>query len=116
MDGFSIEVEPSEGSGEIMILKITGELDVHTVPEMDRVVKEQFEKSNNKILFDLGGLSYTSSAGIGIFMSSIKMARGYGGDIKLANLQPRVQRVLELLGFTKIFEIYETTDAALQAF
>ena len=116
MEDFKIEVKAAEQKPEVVVLKIDGELDVHTVPEMDRIVKEQFEKNLNKMVFDLSGLTYSSSAGIGIIMSSIKFARGKGGDIKLANLQPRVHRVLELLGFTKIFEIYDTEAAALEAF
>lgn len=116
MEDFKIEVKTAESRSDIVVLKINGELDVHTVPEMDKVVKEQFAKNNTKMVFDLSGLTYTSSAGIGIIMSSIKFARGKGGDIKLASLQPRVHRVLELLGFTKIFEIYDTETAACSAF
>jgi anti-anti-sigma factor len=116
VEDFKIEVKAAEQKPEVIIIKIDGELDVHTVPEMDQTVKEQFEKNVNKMVFDLSGLTYSSSAGIGIIMSSIKFARGKGGDIKLSNLQPRVHRVLELLGFTKIFEIYDTESAALEAF
>ena len=115
-EGFNIEVIPSEKGDNVVLLKIDGELDVHTVPEMDAVIKEQFDKDINKMVFDLSGLTYSSSAGIGILMSSIKFARGKGGDIKLANLQPRVLRVLELLGFTKIFKIYDSETAALDSF
>jgi len=116
VEGFKMEVIPSGTDDEIVIIKVTGELDVHTVPEMDKVVRDQFDKNICKMVFDLSGLDYTSSAGIGIFMNSIKLARGHGGDIKISSLQPRVKRVLDLLGFTKIFEIFETNEDALKAF
>jgi anti-sigma B factor antagonist len=116
VEDFKIDVKASASRSDVVILTISGELDVHTVPEMDKIVKEQFGKNVTRMVFDLSGLTYTSSAGIGIIMSSIKFARGKGGDIKLASLQPRVHRVLELLGFTKIFEIYDSEPAASAAF
>lgn len=116
MQAFTIEVVPSGVAEDIVLVKVNGELDVHTVPEMDRVVKEQFEQGICKMVFNLEGLTYSSSAGIGILMSCIKLARSKDGDIKLSHLQPRVHRVLDLLGFTKIFEIYENNAVALEAF
>ena len=64
----------------------------------------------------LGTLEYTSSAGLRVLLSTLKEARQRGGDLRLAAVQERVRRVLDLSGFTSILKCYPDVDAAVASY
>ena len=39
-----------------------------------------------------------------------------GGDVRIANLPQRIKEVFDLTGFTSLFEIYDSTLAAVGSF
>lgn len=61
-------------------------------------------------------LSYISSAGLGVLMSTAKKLRINNGDIKLANLSTKIYGILELLGFTTVLETYKSEEEAVNSF
>ena len=46
----------------------------------------------------------------------MKECRRAGGDLRLAALQPQVERVLSIAGFTGILQIYADVAAAVASF
>ena len=47
---------------------------------------------------------------------TVKECRRAGGDLRLAALQPQVERVLSIAGFTGIMQIYADVAAAVASF
>jgi anti-sigma B factor antagonist len=68
------------------------------------------------IVADLGGVDYISSAGLRVFLGVIKEARLKGGDLRLAAVQPDVQHVLDISGFTSFIQFFGDVDSALAGF
>ena len=68
------------------------------------------------LVADLGGVSYTSSAGLRALLAILKAVRHKKGDLRLACVQPNVHKVLEMSGFTSIFKLFEDVDAAVASF
>ncbi|MDD4856681.1 MAG: STAS domain-containing protein, partial [Candidatus Krumholzibacteria bacterium] len=69
-----------------------------------------------RIVADLGGVNYISSAGWGIFVGEIKGIRQRNGDIKLAAMHPDVREVFDLLEFNTLLMPYGSTEEALSVF
>jgi anti-sigma B factor antagonist len=69
-----------------------------------------------RVVVDLTGVNYISSAGWGIFIGEIKEIRNNGGDLKLAGMTGDVREVYQLLEFHSILEAYDTCDEAVAAF
>jgi anti-anti-sigma factor len=65
---------------------------------------------------DLARLDFTSSAGLRVILSAAKEARQRGGDLRVAAVQPNVNKVFELSGFTSILKFYPDTAAAVSSF
>ena len=65
-----------------------------------------------QIVLDLGGVTYIDSIGLGVLVGLLISAQKDGGDIKLANLQPRL---IDVLGVTKLMTVFETFDRAEDA-
>jgi anti-sigma B factor antagonist len=103
-------------SGDLTILTLTGFLDAHTAPEFEKAIQQEFDAGHVRLIVDCGGLTYISSAGLGVFMSFIEDIRAANGDLKICNLTPKVAQVFEVLGFDSIFEMMPTLNDAVQRF
>ena len=102
--------------GEVSVLVLTGYLDAYTAPQFEKSIQAEYDGGHVRIVVDCGGLTYISSAGLGVFMSFIEDVREGGGDIKICCVVPTVYEVFEILGFPEIFEILQTRADALQKF
>ena len=69
-----------------------------------------------KIVVDLSGVNYISSAGWGIFIGEIKRIRNHGRDLKLSGMTGDVHELFQLLEFHSILEAYPTAQEAIAAF
>ena len=102
--------------GDVAVLALNGYLDAHTAPHFEKTIQEEYDSGRVRILVDCAGLTYISSAGLGVFMSFVEDVREAGGDIKICSLVPTVYQVFEILGFPEIFEILPDRDAGLRRF
>lgn len=114
MTMFTVNTEQHEN--QITVLSVNGYLDAHTAPDLESAIGTQVRNGNVRLVVDFGGLSYISSAGLGVFMVFIERVRTKGGDIKLAAMTEKVYSVFDLLGFPVLFNIYATVDEAKDAF
>jgi len=97
---------------EISELRVDGVIDTITAGELEEVVEALIKRGRCRILIDLAGVDYISSAGWGIFISHIKDVRANNGDIKLANIVPNVYEIYELLEFDKVLKVFGSIDEA----
>ena len=116
MDDINISFSRPEESPEISVIKVSGYVDTTTSAELEESLKRVLKKGMFKVIIDLGGVNYISSAGWGIFISEIKNIRENGGDLKLAAMVPDVYEVFELLEFQTILECFDSVDEAVRSF
>jgi len=64
----------------------------------------------------LGGVSYISSAGWGVFVGEIKNIRDQGGDLKIVQMNSEVFEVFEMLEFNRILNYYDSLEEAIDEF
>lgn len=104
------------------LLTIGGRLDAASAPQLKQQIDGLFEQGRYRIVLDLGGLDYIASPGLRVLIEARKRARDRklndpeGGDIRIANLPPRIKEVFDLTGFTSLFEIYPDTLEAVGSF
>ena len=77
-------------------------------PHLDRATA-----SSQRIVLDLSGLEYVSSAGLRCFMLAAKQAGSHGGKIVLAALRPVVAEIFQISRFDMLFEIFPSVRDAL---
>ena len=111
----NFQIERSDEGG-IRILALDGYLDAHTAPQFENAIHDEMQAGHQRMVVDCARLTYISSAGLGVFMSFIEELREIGGDIKLAAITPKVYQVFEVLGFPALFDILDTTHAAVAKF
>jgi len=97
----------------IILLTVKGFLDAHTYEELEKVLDELFDANSYKIVVDLSGLDYISSAGAGVFIGAIGTIQENDGNIVLLKPSPNVREVFDLLGLSQIFTFADTKESAL---
>lgn len=78
------------------VIRLAGELDMSTVPELDQVLEAAVEHGG-AVLVDLTELTFMDSTGIHAFLKTARSLQGRGCLI-LHGEQERVRRVLDLVG------------------
>jgi anti-sigma B factor antagonist len=116
MDSISISLSESGPERAVSEVRVDGVIDTLTAGELEEVIDSLLKRGRVRIVLDLAGVDYISSAGWGIFISHIKEVRGRGGDIKLAGMIPNVREIYELLEFDNVLHAYGNVDDARQTF
>ena len=98
------------------VVRITGSVDGLTADALLSTLQQQIDAGNVRLIGDLSGVSYTSSAGLRALLATVKAARQQGGDFRLAAVLPPVHKVLEMSGFTSIIKLYADVDLAVASF
>jgi anti-anti-sigma factor len=113
MPAFQILKEKLQGG--VTLLSIRGFLDAHTFEELEKTINDLFEEGGYRLVVDLSGLDYISSAGAGVFIGAIGTAQENDGNIILMKPSPNVKEVFDLLGLSQIFTFKESREEAVKA-
>lgn len=104
--------------GNVNVVAVSGRIDHLNAAAFHDALNphlEQCKADGDRVVIDLSGLDYISSAGLRIFMIAAKQARTQGGRIAVAQMQPLVQEIFEISHFHLVYEIFATTDEAVAA-
>lgn len=104
------------GDVEIAKVKIEGYLDSSTFPQLQEYLTSLVNEGQVRLLLDLSDLDYISSAGLGVLMGMLREVRDKGGDLKIVNMTEKIERVFNLLGFSRILRLYTDEEKAIQDF
>ena len=115
MENISISLSESD-QDKVSEVRVDGVIDTTTAGELEEVIDSLLKRDRFRVVLDLAGVDYISSAGWGIFISHIKEVRANDGDIKLANMITNVYEIYELLEFDKVLKVYNSVDAAREDF
>jgi anti-anti-sigma factor len=116
MENINISLSESGQDRSVSEIRVDGVIDTLTASELEEVIDTLIKRGRFRIVFDLAGVDYISSAGWGIFISHIKDVRAHGGDIKLANMVPNVYEIYQLLEFDNVLQAFTSTDLAREKF
>jgi anti-anti-sigma factor len=135
----NISISEAQGKVPVTILKVDGQLDGQTYEQLITKAQELSKAGPRDFLLDLADLTYISSAGLVALHSIALLTRGEevpdtsGGwsayrsmgrsaetgpqkHVKLLNPQAEVLRVLDMVGFGAVFEVYTNLDEAVNSF
>lgn len=105
-----------EREGDTLIVTIKGRLDAISSPAAEKHVFELINEGANKVILNLGGVDYLSSAGMRMLLSTTKKLKGQSGKLVLCSVTPNVMDVLKISGFDHVLDIVKTRDEALTKF
>lgn len=98
-----------------LIVLFDGELDHHASQEVRTEIDKEIDKNNCKnIIFDLSGMNFMDSSGIGVVIGRYKKVNKLGGEAVVVNLSDRVERIFKMSGLFNIVKHYENTNQAIE--
>lgn len=98
----------------IQVVALRGRLDASGSPELERQLATAIAAGSKVLVIDCSELRYVSSAGLGAFLASAKLAQSSGGTMSFAGLTQHVRSVFDMVGFFSLFPVYTTREEALE--
>ena len=135
----NISVSQAQGNVPVAVIKLDGQLDGQNYQELISKAQELYKGGARDFLLDLSELTYISSAGLVALHSVALLSRGEDlpdtesgwsayrsmgrsseaglqKHVKLLNPHSEVMGVLDMVGFSSLFEIYTDLDEAVKSF
>lgn len=95
------------------LITVHGEVDASSSIELDKALSNASNQAN-KILVDLTGLAYISSAGLGVFISYLEELKAKNIRMILIKMQPAVAEVFQILGLQNLITITDTKEEGIK--
>ena len=101
----------------ILIVAPQERVDAFNAPTLRKRVYQFLDEGAKNFVLNLSAVPFLDSAGLAVLVSVLKRARQAGGDVKMVwPKQEAARRILHLTKFDRVFDMAETTEAALQRF
>ncbi len=89
--------------GSELTARISGELDQHSAACVRERLDEAIRSGTvNRLVFDLDGLTFMDSSGVGVILGRYRELSKRRGSINVVNAQRSVERVLRMSGVYKL--------------
>jgi len=110
-----ISVEYAENATVVTFTdeKILEEKDIQALQESIMSVLEQAEQIN--MILDFCNVRFLSSAVLGLLIRASKKIYEQDGKLKLCNINPKIYEIFKITRLTKIFDIYEDVESAVES-
>jgi anti-sigma B factor antagonist len=90
--------------GSTLVVAPEGRLDTVTAPELEKELASSLDEGVKDLVMDFSGLSYISSAGLRVLLSTNKKMLKKG-SMKIINANETIKEVFEVTGFSDILTI-----------
>ena len=99
------------------VVKSKGRIDSASAPQLQEEFNKLLEANNFRIVFNMDDVSFISSAGLRVLISTQKNCKRFNrGELVLTKVPENIKAALDLAGFTALFQIFDSEVAAVGSF
>jgi anti-sigma B factor antagonist len=103
--------------GDVAVVTVTGDIVLGQASAgLGDKVRSLIQQGRKKLVFDLSGVPYMDSSGLGELVHAYATVKNKGGELKLVGLTKRIFSLLTITKLVTVFETYDTEAAALKSF
>jgi anti-anti-sigma factor len=108
-----------DGQGGWSVLRVAGELDLVTSPELRQRIHEVVAGGRHHLVLDLSEVFFCDSSGVGVLIAARRLIRSCQGRLRLilpaggAVEDSHVNRVLSALGVRRLFDVHPDLASAV---
>lgn len=100
----------------LLVEILSSELDHHVARDVrEEVDTILMKKQIDYIIFDFQYVNFMDSSGIGVIIGRYKKIVNHGGRVSVINMNSRVKKLFNLSGMSKIINIYDTFEDAINS-
>ena len=92
-----------ERNYEFVTLKISGRLDAATAPNLEKIINE-FPEDTEELIFDMMDVEYISSAGIRVLLGAYKKMNLNQRAMRIEKANVMVREIFEMTGLSQMLE------------
>ncbi len=112
-----VQIQKKEIKPGIIVFEMSGSIHMGTECErIDREIEEHLQKKENRLIFDLAGVTHIDSAVVGLIVRNHSRLTRSGGALRLAGAKGMVEGVLKLTQVNKVIPLYATALEASEGF
>lgn len=100
-------------SGDIVVLVMSGELDVGTAAELDDHLIQLAFSGHHRLVLDAARLTFCDASGVHVLVRAQARASGQLGWLRLAAVDPQLRRILAILALTTVLPAFEKVSRAV---
>ncbi len=100
----------------ITIFTLDGRVDSEGAVDLDLALQSATSEGKYKLILEMSAVRYINSAGLRSLADILTQTQDNNGSLKLVDLNPKVRRVFQIIGFDKFFEQYDTIEEAIATF
>jgi anti-sigma B factor antagonist len=101
--------------GDAFVVTPTGEIDLHSAPELEQALEGVVALGGNAVALDLAEVSFIDSTVLGILLIYSERLRTLGGELVVVTEDRRVLRTFEVTGLDRVFVIERRLADAVAA-
>lgn len=105
-----------ERKGNVLIFRIKGRLDAISSPMAEKKIFDSINNGEHRLLLDFNGVSYLSSAGMRMLLSTTKKLKTLSGQLAICCITTNVLDVLKMSGFDHVLDLFKTEEEAMRQF
>jgi anti-sigma B factor antagonist len=103
-----------KSSGQVTVVVVAGDIDSNTAPQAQEQILPLVQPAA-KIVLDMSGVEYMSSAGLRMLLSMYRQISRQNGSIVLVGLAEEIKDTMSVTGFLNFFTIRDTVDEGLKS-
>ena len=103
--------------GGVIVVDLSGQITLGEASAALRdEVRDQVNHGHQKILLNLGDVTYIDSAGLGELTGSYTSVKNKGGQLKLLSLTKRVSDLMQITKLYTVFDVFDDEKKAIASF
>lgn len=114
----TMKIDIAERNGAAVVRPTSPRVDMEVAGEFRAALVQLINTGHRRLVVDMSDVNFVDSSGLGALVSALKALKvvNGGGDVRLANVQPPVTALLEIIRLHRVFASYPTVDQAVQSF
>jgi anti-sigma B factor antagonist len=111
----NFDIKTEDLGNDKYVIALSGEVDLYTAPEFKQQLLEVIGKGGTDVVVDLTDTTFIDSTTLGVLVGGVKRLRPNGGQLSLVCSDRNITKIFEITGLNKVFDIYESRDAAIES-
>ncbi len=103
--------------GQATVLTVTDQklLEEQAIGNLQDSIMSVVEQGDDQnLIIDFRNVRFLSSAVLGLLIRVSKRVYERNGQLRLCNIDPKIQEIFRITRLTKVFDIYKDLDSALE--
>jgi len=110
-----LQMAPVPDSPGVGVVALSGPIDAGNVRALQVLLSASEGRAFRTVILDLEQVRYINSMGMSYLVNLSDLLETRGGALCLANPQPKVKVVLEMMGLTELFKLHSSVSSAVRA-